>query len=42
MAPSSLYRLPSIVYYTTNRTFLQGFSQKQAHFVRGYALAATL
>ena len=32
----------SIMYYTTNRTFLQGFSQKQAHFVRGYALAATL
>lgn len=42
MAPSSLYLLPSIVYYTTNRTFLQGFSQNQAHFVRGYASAATL
>ena len=26
MAPSSLYLLPSIVYYTTNRTFLQVFS----------------
>lgn len=42
MAPSSLYLLPSIMYYTTNRTFLQGFSQNQAHFVRGYASAATL
>lgn len=42
MTPSSLYLLPSIVYYTTNRTFLQGFSQNQAHFVRGYASAATL
>ena len=38
MAPSSLYLLPSIVYYTTNRTFLQVFSQNQARFVRGYAL----
>ena len=42
MTPSSLYLLPSIIYYTTNRTFLQGFSQNQAHFVRGYASAATL
>lgn len=42
MAPSSLYLLPSIVYYTTNRTFLQVFSQNQARFVRGYASAATL
>ena len=42
MTPSSLYLLPSIMYYTTNRTFLQGFSQNQAHFVRGYASAATL
>lgn len=42
MAPSSLYLLPSIMYYTTNRTFLQGFSQNQAHFVRSYASAATL
>lgn len=25
MTPSSLYLLPSIMYYTTNRTFLQGF-----------------
>lgn len=42
MTPSSLYLLPSIMYYTTNRTFLQVFSQNQAHFVRGYASAATL
>lgn len=42
MAPSSLYLLPSIVYYTTNRTFLQVFSKNQARFVRGYASAATL
>ena len=42
MAPSSLYLLPSIVYYTTNRTFLQVFSQNQARFVRGYGSAATL
>ena len=27
IAPSSLYLLPSIMYYTTNRTFLQVFSQ---------------
>lgn len=27
MTPSSLYLLPSIMYYTTNRTFLQVFSQ---------------
>ncbi len=42
MTPSSLYLLPSVMYYTTNRAFLQGFSQNQAHFVCSYAPAATL
>ena len=32
MAPSSLYLLPSIVYYTTNRTFLQVFFSKSGSF----------
>lgn len=32
MTPSSLYLLPSIMYYTTNRTFLQVFFSKLGSF----------
>lgn len=32
MTPSSLYLLPSIMYYTTNRTFLQVFFSKSGSF----------